>query len=1200
MSARDFRSDASGVDGLSPTEVRRGMRELGWTALLPIHSIDVAEPHKRGKVPSLLKWNERCRFDGRPTTEKDLEGWERREHDAPGTSIACGDIVGIDIDFEADAARGQEIRAIAFDVFGSTPFVRQGRAPKLLLVYQAAEPIGTVKFKAASGTGDGLDVVAEGFHFVAFGLHPKTADPYSWIGTEDPLTAGPEGAPEITQDQVDEFLRRVGEIEALVLTGSSSGGTGGHGGEAAAIARNASGIVTTGREEHLFAIVRTVTHELHDDGLPITAEEITDRAWSRFAASTDLDRPRSSGKIWSYEDVEAKARATVDRLDRGVFSLGSRPSAPAAESGTEGVEPTYTDTAVSLDEARSATREAVRRFYAEAAAWEARKAAHEAREEEAKRAWKAGGRAAAEREAAWFESETVETWKAEGGRVPFRFQRFDEPPPVHLVAPDVGAGKTHAALAAIAEEGRDHKTSFAGPQLRLAVEIAERARDDHGLEGIVIRGRDAEDPNAEAEPGSARPKMCRETDLVAAALALGEDVTKTCCADKVMRDGVEVDRECRFYRSCAYHDQMRVPARLRLHAHQMLAQGHKVFEKTTRVVVDETFVGGLTHDLSGGLTIDEYGRPMNGGESSRLRERIAAQAEKDGDPLDPEALSVAVRRRREDIERRRRMIAAAFRSQVDAGATGPALRSYMVAENEQGAGLTEAIAAQATRDEYDLKPVARLYPGMPEPARREAVAAAAGAKHVRARASIPGRLREFLALGAEKAGRLFVTKRSSDAGDVAVIRTRGIDRISANFEAPTLLLDATPPDERTIRAFYPQAVISERVAVEMPFVRVRQVLGAPTSKTKLKVDLNRRSVRKAILAEWVRLGRKEMLVVAQKPFADWLRSEGKLPGGPSGIAVEHYNNLVGLDRYKHVRGVVCVGREQPDPSDVEGIAGAMTGAYPDVVAAPRAEGKGHAPWYEKAIRGIRMRDGSGRAVAVDVHPDPFVETVRRGVCEDQIVQAIGRARGVWRTEARPLDVLILANVCLDLTVDEVEPWRAATDDVEMAVAGVVLMSAADRARAYPHIWATTKAAERSEQKRREKGAGAESSSPKPYIEYLVGFGVGAFLPIRLKRAGNGQRWAEAFYDPEAVPDPRAWLEARLGPLAGFEIVGPEAETAVAEDVVVAFDPLRPTKTEPAKKSAAPIHPTFDRAALDAALLDFLREDETLRGGRAAA
>lgn len=601
-------------------------------------------------------------------------------------------------------------------------------------------------------------------------------------------------------------------------------------------------------------------------------------------------------------------------------------------------------------------------------------------------------------------------------------------------------------------------------------------------------------------------------------------------------------------------------------AHQMLAYGHDVFDSIERVIADETFAGALLLDPSRGVLLDEIGAPLNGAEVTALTERLARTT-----PFAGPLLERTVAATRDNIEWRRKAVAAALRAQATAGAFGPVLRSFLTPSYGFGFGLTDAICAEAVRDEWQLKPDAQIYPGMPAEERRAVAEAAAAVKHVRARAGVMTHLRDFLGMDGEKSGRVFLEKKDTDHGSVTLVRTRGIDAIAKNFRVPTLAIDATPPAETVFRTFLPQAVTLPRIAVETPHVRVRQVLDAPVSKRKLEVDRNRAAVRRALLEEYIRLERQPMLVVAQKEFADWLRTDGKLP---EGMAVEHYGAIAGLDQYKAARGIVCVGRQQPKPWNVESTAGALTGLYPETVAVPRADGKSKLPWFNKVQRGIRMGDGSGRAVMVDEHPDPLCEAIRRGVCEDQIVQAIGRGRGVWRTAQTPLDVLILADVCLDLTVAAVDPWQEPAEDVEMAVEGMVLTSAADRAKAYPverYPWARpTDGAARAASHRR----GTKSSVTEPYKDTLIGNRNGAFLRLRYKKAGNGQRWAEAAYDPAAVPDPRAWLEARLGALAGFEgaqptevTVPPEPATAAAP--LMPFLPTRPVLvSNPAAQTAA--------------------------------
>ena len=82
------------------------------------------------------------------------------------------------------------------------------------------------------------------------------------------------------------------------------------------------------------------------------------------------------------------------------------------------------------------------------------------------------------------------------------------------------------------------------------------------------------------------------------------------------------------------------------------------------------------------------------------------------------------------------------------------------------------------------------------------------------------------------------------------------------------------------------------------------------------------------------------------------------------------------------------------------------------------------------------------------------------MCEGELIQAIGRGRGVNRTSATPLDIDILADVVLPITVSEAHRWDEveASEIVEMLAEGVVLTSPADMAQCWPNIWATAEAA----------------------------------------------------------------------------------------------------------------------------------------------
>ena len=187
------------------------------------------------------------------------------------------------------------------------------------------------------------------------------------------------------------------------------------------------------------------------------------------------------------------------------------------------------------------------------------------------------------------------------------------------------------------------------------------------------------------------------------------------------------------------------------------------------------------------------------------------------------------------------------------------------------------------------------------------------------------------------------------------------------------------------------------------------------------------------------------------------------------------------------------------------------------------------PWFDKVARGIRLKDGSGHAVDCDVHPDPIAEAIRWQICEAELMQAIGRGRGVNRTADTPLDVDILADVCLPVTVAAVLPWAtlAPNAGLEMLVEGVCLHSASDLAKCFPEIWPTSEASRDWLKPRNQPTTG---ENPFEYILTREFPACG-----RYQLPGARQKWRTFRYAPGVLSNPRAWLEARLGPLARFEL-----------------------------------------------------------------
>jgi hypothetical protein len=376
---------------------------------------------------------------------------------------------------------------------------------------------------------------------------------------------------------------------------------------------------------------------------------------------------------------------------------------------------------------------------------------------------------------------------------------------------------------------------------------------------------------------------------------------------------------------------------------------------------------------------------------------------------------------------------------------------------------------------------------------------------------------------------------------------RGVKGIAPKWRAPTMMMSATVPDLKILRAFYPQAQVVADINVSTPHMMTTQILGAPVAAKKLSnSERNRVAVRRLILQRWLDTGRQACLVIAQKAYADWLR--GTLP---SNIAVEHFNAIAGLDGYREVRHLITIGRTQPGPDALEPYAGALTGIEPALAEFTPNGSR----WYRRKTRSIRMPAGRVHPVETDEHPDSLVEAVRQQVCESELVQAVGRARGVNRTDRNPVDVTVAADVCLPLTVHQVIAWTSPTAAVEMAAAGIMLFSPTDMVKCWPEVWANDKAANRTIA---DKGGleatarnfawvkSAESEhSDKTLVDILTrDLSLSSpIFPYSLPRAaivlyqpaGRGQKPRLGLVDLAVVPDPAGWLAERLGQLARCEV-----------------------------------------------------------------
>lgn len=249
----------------------------------------------------------------------------RGRNDSVG--IACGRLrdgkreIGWLVVVDCDASsqtRSSEIRDAVVEHLGESPLVRFGRPNRWVRLYLSAKPVSSYR------VGD-VEILGTGRQFVAFGIHPKTGEPYRWQDG-DPGDVAAKELPVVSQGKLEGLLRVLGYREGLrpwepTLRRLSSGqwaevsvpeaGSG-----QLLWTKDARGLVVDGRDAFLTWCVAKMSGDAVE-------------AFALFQKHADLARPqRETRKAWILKDALTKAKTWVRRSRQGRIkhSVRGRPA----------------------------------------------------------------------------------------------------------------------------------------------------------------------------------------------------------------------------------------------------------------------------------------------------------------------------------------------------------------------------------------------------------------------------------------------------------------------------------------------------------------------------------------------------------------------------------------------------------------------------------------------------------------------------------------------------------------------------------------------------------------------------------------------------------------------------------------------------------------------------------------------------------
>lgn len=656
---------------------------------------------------------------------------------------------------------------------------------------------------------------------------------------------------------------------------------------------------------------------------------------------------------------------------------------------------------------------------------------------------------------------------------------LDAPPRIGVRA-TVGLGKTAVARRHLLDLRQRLKEAdgptrllVCTPSHRLAEEAAEGWRAA-GAATAVLRGYEARHPTL-------RQPMCRDPDAVRAALAAQATIQTAVCAD-------DQGRTCRHFAGCLKQANRRevAEAEIVVAPYDTLFTGLPLSPQDLAAILIDEGCWARAIEVADMLRVETFAHDLLGGDAGRSG--VAGFG------------AVA------DLRDLRRRAAAA----LAADGAGPVSRTRLL---EAGLTAEDAELGRQLEARRLLDPA--LHPGMGKSERDGALKIAAINLRTRAFMAAWRAMARLLAGSADCDGRLLVGPPRGEDGERPIL-IQDVKRLHMNLTGrPILQLDATLRPELA-RAVLPGLDVVE-IEAEAPSMAVRLVAGrfgkralSPTgsASSEERARLARRLGECVDYVRWHtrRVAPGRVLVATyediEPAFAD-------IPG----VETAHFNAIAGLDAFRDVRLLVAIGRPLPPEREVRRLCGAFFGHVP-------------AGGYRPSPQGVPMRDGVVRGVRAFRHEDPMAEQIRAAICDDEVIQAIGRGRGVNRMPDDPLDVHILADVALPLEHDRLLLWELEKPTIvhRMLLAGMAVDSPTDAAVLHADLLGSAEQAKKAFQR-----AGFKGQTPHSIMREM------SLKSAAYRRPGRGRGWQRAWWVDGSVEEARAALERAIGPLDGWKL-----------------------------------------------------------------
>ena len=653
--------------------------------------------------------------------------------------------------------------------------------------------------------------------------------------------------------------------------------------------------------------------------------------------------------------------------------------------------------------------------------------------------------------------------------------------PVIGIRATFGLGKSTAARAAIITWMEERQTSGRAARVLIVTPSHDLAEEAALLwracwaSTAVLRGYNARDPI------SGTP-MCRDYVMVKMAVRSGQNIERSACQAKP-------SGTCRHFATCLKQLNRREVAEAEVVIapydvlYTGLDSGRTPF---ALIVIDEAcWPRAVRNDDS--LTIADFAA------AGALNEPVSTDQVIDtGDAVDLRAFNQYLAE----------VLETAEPGPLDAGT---------IARSQ----LTRSDCRRVASILRTQRPNPQLSPGMPEQKRAIAAEAVRKAELALILADIWDAVAALLS--GEPGG--IVLRITGEVGSPSrKVVLHGLRRLHRGFSnVPVLHLDGTLRSDLA-RRILPDLTVTS-IEVGQPHATINLVIGSfgksalcPRPHGDTEDQHRRRRLDDCVTyVAWQAAAAApgRTLVVTYKDIEPVFRA---IPGVETG----HFNAIAGLDRFRDVAKLIVIGRPLPSESDLAGLTASVFGRYPD-------EG------YRKECRSVRLVSGESASVMVVAHAVPDAELLRAAICDDEVIQAIGRGRGINRTPDTPLDIHVLANLALPLPHHAVTTWEAVVPDLlqRMLLSGLAVDSPADAAALHPALFTSAEQAKKAFERTAFKGQA-------PLRDIYKGLSLKS---ARYRRSGRGRSWQRVWWLTGSAEQARQRLEARLGQLAGWEVAG---------------------------------------------------------------